>query len=100
ERSSPGRIGSSFPASATSAKGEVKLPNALLRKKAPLWPEVSEPEVVRHFIRLSQQNYGIDTGFFPLGSCTMKYNPKINEDVARLEGFADLHPLAPESWLQ
>ncbi len=100
ERSSPGRIGSSFPASATSASGEVKLPNALKRKKAPLWPEVSEPEVVRHFIRLSQQNYGIDTGFFPLGSCTMKYNPKINEDVARLEGFADLHPLAPESWLQ
>lgn len=100
ERSSEGRIGASLPHSATSAAGEVKLPQSLRRKKAPMWPEVSEPEAVRHFIRLSQQNYGIDTGFFPLGSCTMKYNPKINEDVARLEGFADLHPLAHESWLQ
>lgn len=100
ERSSPGRVASSLPRSATTAPGNVALPEGLLRKKAPRWPEVSEPEAVRHFIRLSQQNYGIDTGFFPLGSCTMKYNPKINEDVARMEGFADLHPMAPESWIQ
>ena len=100
ERTSPGRVGSSLPRAATTATGSPKLPAHLLRQKAPLWPEVSEPEVVRHFVRLSQQNYGIDTGFFPLGSCTMKYNPKINEEMARLEGFADLHPLAPASWLQ
>jgi glycine dehydrogenase subunit 2 len=61
---------------------------------------VSEPEVVRHFVRLSQLNYAIDTGLFPLGSCTMKYNPKVNEDVARIPGFARLHPLAPSAWLQ
>ncbi len=100
ERSSPGRQAASLPRSATSAAGELKLPAHLVRKNAPKWPEVSEPEAVRHFLRLSQQNYGIDTGFFPLGSCTMKYNPKINEDAARMEGFADLHPLAPVSWIQ
>ncbi len=100
ERSSPGREAASLPRSATSAAGELKLPPGLVRKTAPRWPEVSEPEAVRHFLRLSQQNYGIDTGFFPLGSCTMKYNPKINEETARMEGFAALHPLAPESWIQ
>jgi glycine dehydrogenase subunit 2 len=100
DRSSPGRVGSSLPRSATSVTGAPALPASMLRKSPPRWPEVSEPEAVRHFIRLSQQNYGIDTGFFPLGSCTMKYNPKINEDVARLDGFAGLHPLAPTSWLQ
>lgn len=100
ERSSPGRVAASLPASATSVTGEIAIPAALRRRSAPLWPEVSEPEAVRHFIRLSQQNYAIDTGFFPLGSCTMKYNPKINEEVARFEGFADLHPFAPQSWMQ
>jgi len=100
ERSSPGRSAASLPASAHTTVGQIAIPAGLRRKKAPLWPEVSEPEAVRHFIRLSQQNYAIDTGFFPLGSCTMKYNPKINEDVARLEGFADLHPLAPVGWMQ
>ena len=100
ERSSPGRRASSLPASAVEAAGDIAIPADLRRRNAPLWPEVSEPEAVRHFIRLSQQNYAIDTGFFPLGSCTMKYNPKINEEVARLEGFADLHPLAPERWMQ
>jgi len=100
ERSSPGREAASLPRSATSVTGELRLPAGLLRKTAPRWPEVSEPEAVRHFLRLSQQNYGIDTGMFPLGSCTMKYNPKINEELARLEGFAELHPLAPASWLQ
>lgn len=63
-------------------------------------PELAEPDVVRHFTRLSTWNYGTDTGMFPLGSCTMKYNPKINEFVARLEGFANAHPLAPEASVQ
>ncbi|HHY59923.1 MAG TPA: aminomethyl-transferring glycine dehydrogenase subunit GcvPB, partial [Clostridia bacterium] len=63
-------------------------------------PEVSENEVVRHFTRLSQMNFGVDTGFYPLGSCTMKYNPKINEETARLAGFTRLHPYQPESMVQ
>jgi glycine dehydrogenase subunit 2 len=63
-------------------------------------PELSEPDVVRHFTRLSTWNYGTDTGMFPLGSCTMKYNPKLNEFVARIESFANAHPLSPESAVQ
>lgn len=63
-------------------------------------PGLSEPETVRHYTRLSQKNYGIDSGFFPLGSCTMKHNPRINEKVARLPGLADIHPLQPESTVQ
>ncbi len=63
-------------------------------------PEMSEVDVVRHFTRLSTYNYAVDFGLYPLGSCTMKYNPKINEEVARLEGFARLHPLQPESTVQ
>ena len=61
---------------------------------------LSEPQVVRHFTRLSQKNYGIDTGVFPLGSCTMKHNPRLNEKIARLPGFADIHPLQPEKTVQ
>jgi glycine dehydrogenase subunit 2 len=73
-----------------------ELPPGLVRDELPV-PELSEIDVVRHFVRLSQQNYGVDTGIYPLGSCTMKYNPKINEDMARLPGFALSHPLqAPE----
>ena len=64
------------------------------------FPELSEPEVVRHFTRLSQWNYGVDSGLYPLGSCTMKYNPKVNERAAALPGFADLHPLTPEAGIQ
>ncbi len=63
-----------------------------MRAELPL-PEVSEIDVVRHYTRLSQLNHSIDTGFYPLGSCTMKYNPKVNEVAARLPGFASLHPL-------
>jgi glycine dehydrogenase subunit 2 len=65
-----------------------------------LLPEVSEPEAVRHYVRLSQQNFAIDTGMYPLGSCTMKYNPKVNEWAARLPGFANLHPYMPDSLTQ
>ncbi|HXP29782.1 MAG TPA: aminomethyl-transferring glycine dehydrogenase subunit GcvPB [Stellaceae bacterium] len=63
-------------------------------------PGLSEPQVVRHFTRLSQKNYGIDTGIYPLGSCTMKHNPRLNEKLARLAGFADLHPLQPLATVQ
>jgi glycine dehydrogenase subunit 2 len=75
----------------------VHLPAKHIRATPAELPEVSEFDVIRHYSRLSQMNYGVDTNFYPLGSCTMKYNPKINEDMARLPGFARLHPLAPES---
>lgn len=74
---------------------EDVIPSHLLRKKQLRLPELTEGEVVRHFTRLSQLNYGVDTGFYPLGSCTMKYNPKINEDVANLPGFSHIHPYQP-----
>jgi glycine dehydrogenase subunit 2 len=73
---------------------------AQIRRESAALPEVSEPDLVRHYTRLSQRNYAIDVGFYPLGSCTMKYNPKINEDVARLPGFARLHPNVPEDLAQ
>src|SRR3954454_10817454 len=73
------------------------LPQQLRRKKAPLLPEVSELEVVRHFTKLSQLNFSIDTHFYPLGSCTMKYNPKACNQYAMLPGFLNRHPLAPDS---
>ena len=63
-------------------------------------PQVNEPQVIRHFVRLSQQNYSIDSGFYPLGSCTMKHNPRLNEKVARLAGFANIHPLQDQSTVQ
>jgi glycine cleavage system P protein (glycine dehydrogenase) subunit 2 len=77
----------------------VGLPKDLIRKELPL-PNVSEINVVRHYTNISRMNFGVDLGFYPLGSCTMKYNPKINEDVARLDGFKDLHPLSNESCIQ
>lgn len=71
------------------------IPKELLRGEDAKLPEVSEVDVVRHFTNLSDKNYGVDTGFYPLGSCTMKYNPKINEDMAALSGFSKIHPLQP-----
>ena len=70
-----------------------KLPKHLIRDVAAELPEVSELTLVRHYTALSNKNHGIDNGFYPLGSCTMKYNPKINEDVARFEGFSRIHPI-------
>ncbi|TYC86799.1 aminomethyl-transferring glycine dehydrogenase subunit GcvPB [Novosphingobium sp. BW1] len=70
------------------------------RKAAPALPGLSEPETVRHYTRLSRQNYGIDLGPFPLGSCTMKHNPRLNEKMARLPGFADVHPLQPQKTVE
>jgi glycine dehydrogenase subunit 2 len=84
-----GRPGVPMPSSDVPA---AALPKGLVRQDLPL-PEVSEIDVVRHFVRLSQLNHSVDTGFYPLGSCTMKYNPKVNEDAARLPGFAFSHPL-------
>src|ERR1700743_1429628 len=72
-----------------------------LRRQGPVGlPGLSEPEVIRHFVRLSQLNYSIDAGLYPLGSCTMKHNPRLNEKMARLPGFADVHPLAPQQTVQ
>jgi glycine dehydrogenase subunit 2 len=90
ESSRPGRIGCDLPASDVP---EAALPAELLREDLAL-PELSQLDVVRHFTRLSELNYSIDTNFFPLGSCTMKYNPRVHEDIARMAGFADLHPQA------
>lgn len=96
EISSEGRQGVRFPEPDVP---RADLPAGLDRANLPL-PEVSELDVVRHFTHLSQLNYSIDGGFYPLGSCTMKYNPKINEDVARLPGFAFTHPLQPAETVQ
>jgi glycine dehydrogenase subunit 2 len=96
ERDSPGRCGVDLPAPPDVAS---RLGNAA--RQAPIGlPGLSEPEVIRHYTRLSQKNYAIDTGLYPLGSCTMKHNPRLNERLARLPGFADLHPLQPESTVQ
>jgi glycine dehydrogenase subunit 2 len=96
DRSRPGRRGVRLPAPDVPAFDESAL-GAALQRTAPLGlPEVAENDVVRHYTRLSQMNYGVDTGFYPLGSCTMKYNPKVNEWVAALPGFQRVHPLQPE----
>ena len=98
EQGSPGRVGYSLPASDVPEKKPDRLiPKKLLRDDIPGFPEVSEVDVVRHFTRMSQWNYGIDLGMYPLGSCTMKYNPRLNEDMARLPGFARAHPYQPEA---
>ncbi len=81
-------------------KGTPNKLGGLGRKAALDLPGLSEPETMRHFVRLSQKNYAIDLGLFPLGSCTMKHNPRLNERAARFEGFADLHPLQPTSTIQ
>src|SRR5207344_3576713 len=77
-----------------------RIPAAARRAVPAALPELNEPEVVRHYVNLSQLNYAVDTGFYPLGSCTMKFNPKLNEWAARLPGFANLHPLAPDAVAQ
>ena len=92
ELSRPGRTGYSLPASFTTAPA---VPGNLARKSPLDLPEVSEVDVVRHYTNLSQMNFGVDTGFYPLGSCTMKYNPKINEEMASHPLFTGLHPLQP-----
>ncbi len=80
----------------------ASIPERFLRTEASWdgFPEISEPDIVRHFTRLSEMNFGVDSGFYPLGSCTMKYNPKINEEACRLPGFSTLHPFEPEEMTQ
>lgn len=96
EISSPGRAGVQFQASDVPS---YDLPEEFKRENLPM-PEVSEIDVIRHFTRLSKLNYCIDTGYYPLGSCTMKYNPRINEVTARLAGFSKIHPLQPPETVQ
>jgi glycine dehydrogenase subunit 2 len=94
KKSVPGRRCTRFPKSDVP-KARV-LAQKYLRKSACALPEVSELDLIRHFTNLSRLNFSVDTNFYPLGSCTMKYNPKFSEDIARLEGFANLHPLLPQ----
>jgi glycine dehydrogenase subunit 2 len=97
EKSRPGRRGLEIP------KPDLPVPSvpaALARANPPRLPELSEPEVLRHFTELSTRNFGVDTGFYPLGSCTMKYNPRVNERLVGLPGFRDLHPLTEDDAAQ
>jgi glycine dehydrogenase subunit 2 len=101
EKGAPGRGAAHMPVLDIPAKPlESLIPAEFLREEPAPLPEVSEIEVVRHYTHLSQRNFGIDAGFYPLGSCTMKYNPKVNEDMASLPGFARLHPAEHESMTQ
>lgn len=96
EVSRPGRVGYRLPENEIASSSLKEIPADMLRK-APLGlPEVSELDVVRHYTNLSTKNFGVDTGFYPLGSCTMKYNPKINEEIAAMPEFASMHPLQDE----
>jgi len=100
ERGAPGRTAVSLAPLDVPLADAARCFGALTRREEPGLPEVSEPEVVRHFVRLSQWNFSIDSQFYPLGSCTMKHNPRVNEWAARLPGFARLHPYAPENAAQ
>lgn len=98
EKCSPGRIGCNLPVTDVP---EVDLKSAVGQTRDSVnWPEIGELDMLRHFTNLSHINYGIETGFYPLGSCTMKYNPKINERTAGLTGFTHIHPMQPGSQVQ
>ena len=94
EKSVEGRQGFRIPDSDIPVKGQI--PQPLKRTRACQWPQVSELDVVRHFTSLAQRNFSVDTHFYPLGSCTMKYNPKFTEAAAKFPGFCELHPLLPQ----
>jgi len=101
EQGGEGRKGYSLPQwDVEEVEAKNLIPSHLLRKELEGFPQLSEIDVVRHFTRLSQWNYGVDSGFYPLGSCTMKYNPKVNEEIARMSGFVNLHPYTPEDLAQ
>ena len=101
EASTPGRRGYLPPVTAVPPvpSGEL-IPQSFLRQTALPLPELSEMEVTRHFNALAQRSFGVDQGFYPLGSCTMKYNPKVLEDLPQLPGFHGLHPLQAETTVQ
>jgi glycine dehydrogenase subunit 2 len=101
EKSSEGRQGFSLPVPDVPTKpADALIPASFLRTKPARLPEMAELDVMRHYAALSGRNHHVEKGFYPLGSCTMKYNPKINENLARLDGFAQSHPLQPESTVQ
>lgn len=95
ELSKPGRVGYSLPKSGIQGYCVKDLPEGLRRQSETILPEADEQTVVRHYTNMSANNFGVDSGFYPLGSCTMKYNPKINEEVAALPSFVGLHPSQP-----
>src|SRR5205807_5271941 len=97
EKSQPGRRGGAPPHYELPT---AEIPDELRRAEPPRLPELAEPELLRHFTELSTRNFGIDTGFYPLGSCTMKYNPRVNERLVMLPGFRDLHPYQDEDAIQ
>ena len=97
EKSMVGRVGVMPPQ--TEVEAEATIPQNMVREVAAI-PELSEPDVVRHYMALSRRNFGVDSGIYPLGSCTMKYNPKVNEDAARIHGFTSIHPLQPTEDVQ
>ena len=99
ELSKPGRVGYSLPKNEFEGYDLLQLGAMTLRQTKPLLPECDELTVVRHYTNMSNNNFGVDTGFYPLGSCTMKYNPKLNEELAALPGF-NLHPLTPAKFAQ
>ena len=100
EKSSPGKKAYRLAELDVPAVNADRTPGVRRRSTLGVMPELSEIEIVRHFTRLSTWNYAIDLGMYPLGSCTMKYNPRVNELVSRLEGIADAHPYQPESLAQ
>ena len=101
ELSTPNRIAYKLPElDVEELDIETIIPKEFLSDEELNLPEVSELDVVRHYTNLSMKNYGLDAGFYPLGSCTMKYNPKINEKTSRLDGFANLHPLQSDDCIQ
>ncbi|MDD5670446.1 MAG: aminomethyl-transferring glycine dehydrogenase subunit GcvPB, partial [Candidatus Omnitrophica bacterium] len=101
EKSSPGRLGVSLPKERyAKTKAVSGVPKNLGRQRPVEFPEMTEPEIIRHFVNLSRKNFSVDTHFYPLGSCTMKYNPKVNEWVASLAGFAAVHPMQSASTVQ
>src|SRR4051794_15623940 len=101
ERSQPGRRAFTAPETDVPATPiEELLPADAIRRDPPDLPEIAEPEIVRHYNNLSKKNFDLDTGFYPLGSCTMKYNPKLHERVAALPGHARLHPLQDPDYAQ
>ena len=100
EKSVPGRRAAQLPPLGEGINEtpiDELIPAHLLREQPAELPEVSEPEIIRHYNRLSRRNFDLDTGFYPLGSCTMKYNPRLNERVAGLPGHAKLHPATDPS---
>src|SRR5271170_369727 len=101
ELAHPGRRGCLFPESDVPDRSlEDLIPAKHLAKSAPALPELAEPDVIRHFVNLSTLNMSVDTHFYPLGSCTMKYNPKRNERIAAMPGFAHLHPHQNDDTIQ